>query len=249
MKVDRTIEAKIRLRYFSSAEELARAAAIELHGLLARHDGNSPFGIALSGGRIAKSFYSELVQSCGRSKVEFSEVHFFWADERCVPPLDPESNFSGAREYLFSPLQIASSQIHRILGELDPEEGTKQAEAELCRLMPLDADGQPVLDVVILGMGEDGHVASLFPSESAEYMEDSRVYRAVVATKPPPKRITLGYGTIRAAREVWVLSSGPGKKEIFEKFLGGAKELPISRVVLGRTETVLFEDIFFVNED
>jgi 6-phosphogluconolactonase len=92
-------------------------------------------------------------------------------------------------------------------------------------------------------MGEDGHVASLFPEEKAEMVRDDRVYRAVVATKPPPNRVTLGYQPILAAREVWVLASGIGKLSAFRGLLALDERLPIARVVAGRSQTVVFQDI------
>lgn len=235
---------KLQNRYLPTPEELARAAAAELAGLLFRRsDLAIPFGIALSGGRIAKPFYQEIVQAVGDRKGLFENVHFFWADERCVAPSDPESNLPVARECLFVPLEIPSENIHRIRGEDSPQWAVKEAEAELCRLMPLNSAGQPVLDLVILGMGEDGHVASLFPAEGAEWIDHPAVYRKVVATKPPPDRITLGYGPIIAAREVWVLASGSGKKQAFGGLIQMDPALPIVRVVAARTRTLVFQDI------
>lgn len=235
--------AKFKSRYLGSPSAIASAAAVELHGLLQRHVSGLPFGIALSGGRIAKSFYEEVVQSCRKAPVDFENVHFFWADERCVPPLDPESNYLTAQTFLFQPLEIPVSNIHRIFGEADPAYACAQAEAELCRIMPLDENGQPRLDLVILGMGEDGHVASLFPGEPEEMITDGKVYRSVIAVKPPPQRITLGYAPIFAARECWVLASGEGKKAAYERLEQGDASLPIARIVSGRSETLIFQDI------
>src|SRR5205809_939196 len=149
--------------------------------------------VALSGGRIAKTFYDAIVQIVRSESRHVDHIHFFFADERCVPPTDPESNFLTARQSLFDPLHIRTEQIHRIHGETDDTYAAQEAEAELCRIAPLASTGQPILDLVILGMGEDGHTASLFPGESDTLVDDSAVYRAVTAVKPPPRRITLGY--------------------------------------------------------
>lgn len=238
------MKSKLQLQYLPTPEDIAKAAATKLVGLLKRRsDLRQPFGIALSGGRIAEPFYDCIVKLVKESPTSFEDVHFFWADERCAPGNSPESNFSTAEHFLFAPLRIPSTNIHRILADRDLEYAVKEAEAELCRLMPLNSAGQPILDLVILGMGEDGHVASLFPEEGAEMVGDDRVYRHVVATKPPPNRITLGYPPILAAREVWVLASGIGKISAFHGLLAGDERLPIARVAENRRQIVVFQDI------
>ncbi|HEX7860024.1 MAG TPA: 6-phosphogluconolactonase [Verrucomicrobiae bacterium] len=238
------MKTKLQLQYLPTPEELAKAAATKLVGLLKRRsDLRQPFGIALSGGRIALPFYDCIVKLVQESPTSFDDVHFFWADERCVPGNSPESNFSIAHKHLFEPLRIPAENIHRILADRDISYAVQEAEAELCRVMPLNPAAQPILDVVILGMGEDGHVASLFPEESAEALNDDRVYRHVVATKPPPNRITIGYQPILAAREVWVLASGIGKISAFHGLLAGDERLPIARVGVNRKQTLVFQDI------
>jgi 6-phosphogluconolactonase len=238
------MKTKLQLHHLPTPEELARAAAIRLVGALKRRsDLRHPFGIALSGGRIAQPFYDCIVKLVKESPTSFDDVHFFWADERCVPGTSPESNYFIARQFLFEPLRIPQENIHRILADRDLEYAVQEAEAELCRVMPLTSAGQPVLDIVILGMGEDGHVASLFPEESAAMIQDDRVFRHVTATKPPPNRITLGYQPILAAREVWVLASGIGKTSAFHGLLAGDERLPIARVAALRKQTLVFQDI------
>ncbi len=101
-----------------------------------------------------------------------------------------------------------------------------------------------MLDLVFLGMGEDGHVASLFPSEPEVMMQDAAVYRAVFdSPKPPPQRLTLGYPVLAAAREVWVLASGAGKETALKASLGGNGKTPLGRVLSMREGTKLFTDI------
>src|SRR6185436_18362512 len=97
--------------------------------------------------------------------VSLANVHFFWADERCVPPNDPESNCAAAREHFFQPLAIAPHKVHRIQGELPPDHAAELATTEIKSIVSADTFGQPQLDLIFLGMGEDGHVASLFPAE------------------------------------------------------------------------------------
>jgi 6-phosphogluconolactonase len=238
------VKHKLQVRHLPTPEELARAAATEFLGLLMRRAaGAPPFGIALSGGRIATPFYKAIVEGAKRSRASFGDVHFFWADERCVPPDSPENSYALAREHLLVPLDIPAANIHRIRGEVPGSYGIDEAEAELCRVMPLSNTGQPILDLVILGMGEDGHVASLFPEEGPEWLKDGSVYRKVTATKPPPERITLGYQALFAAREVWVLASGLGKISAYRSLLAGDERLPVTRVAAARDQTVIFQDI------
>jgi 6-phosphogluconolactonase len=233
--------ANLQLRPLPTAEEIASTAARDLVGLLKRRgDLSIPFGIALSGGRIARTFYQAIV-AIGKPD-DFANVHFFWADERCVPTSDPENNYSIARASLFQPLRVPEENIHRIRGEVDPKYAVEEAEAEICRLMPLTESGQPILDLVILGMGEDGHIASLFPQEGPEMIKDPRVYRKVIATKPPPARITLGYQPILVAREVWVLASGSSKAQALDRLRRGDQTLPLARVVAHRPNTIVFHE-------
>lgn len=231
----------MELRSFENADALARSAAESfLKGLRAKHRAGT-FGVALSGGRIAPLFYKEIVRQT--SPGIFRDVHFFWADERCVPPTSGESNYRDALENLFAPLSIPTDQVHRIPGETEPPFAAAQAQAELCRLMPLNSAGQPVLDLVILGMGEDGHVASLFPEEDKAFVANEEVYRPVVATKPPPHRITIGYQTIFAARKIWLLASGSGKKEAFRKLIRQDISSPVGRIAQERRDLEVFQDI------
>jgi 6-phosphogluconolactonase len=234
----------LRLGTFSSAQSLAKEAADHFVEAIPTR---APFHVALSGGRIAEAFYEAVVSRVRDEHRHVDHIHFFFADERCVPPADPESNFMTARQSLFDPLHIRAEQIHRIHGETDDTFAAKEAEAELCRIAPMDPSGQPILDLVILGMGEDGHTASLFPGEPESLINDTAVYRAVTAVKPPPRRITLGYAPLKAARQLVVLASGKGKKSILRQVLKEISEaspnLPLARVLHGHKNAVIFTDV------
>src|SRR4029079_4748780 len=147
-----------------------------------------------SGGRITQKLLAAVVEQSRSRKISLSQVNFFWADERCVPPTDAQSNFKLVNEGLFVPLKISADKIHRLRGEDGPESGAKQAEAEIRKIVGANAHGQPVLDLIFLGLGEDGHVASLAPDEPESMMQDPAVFRGVHNfAKPPPERITIGY--------------------------------------------------------
>lgn len=229
---------------FANSSTLAQTAAARwLAELPALPDHSRPYCVALAGGRITQAFFSAVSGSPSSRRSSFGGMHFFWGDERCVPPADAESNFAEANEFLLRPLGVAESQVHRIRGEDAPESAAAEAEAELRRFAPLNAVGQPVFDMIFLGMGEDGHVASLFPGESEATMAAPAVYRPVIATKPPPQRITLSYAAIVAARQVWVLASGLGKEEALRRSLEPKGTTPLARVIRMREKTVIFTDI------
>jgi 6-phosphogluconolactonase len=228
---------------FPGDKDLARSAAARwLETLTAAQSQKAPFVVALSGGRIARVFFSAVADAAKGKAQLFRPVHFFWADERCVPPDHPESNYRVAQELLFGALGIPQSQIHRIRGEDSPETAARMAEQELLGVAP-NIGGVPVFDLIFLGMGEDGHVASLFPGERTSSAEKEPVYRSVRASKPPPERVTLSYSVIAAAREVWILASGAGKEDALRRSLEPDASTPLGRVIRSRMKTVILSDI------
>lgn len=229
------------LKHFASAAAVADQCAADCLALLAPPSARKC--IAISGGRIAKDFFTSVARVAQERGQSLAHVHFFWADERCVPPEHAESNYRSAAELLFAPLQLPPENLHRIRGEAETECAAREAEAELRRFATTSAAGQPVLDLVLLGMGEDGHIASLFPGESEDVMSSQAVYRSVTASKPPPRRITLGYATLAAAREVWVLASGAGKEAALRESLSLSGTTPLARVLRGRERTFIFTDL------
>ncbi|MDX1953564.1 MAG: 6-phosphogluconolactonase [Verrucomicrobiota bacterium] len=230
------------IRKAHSPQALAATVAEQFVGFLARNPGR-PLTVALSGGRITKLLFEQIVAIGKQKRASFDHVHFFWADERCVRPDDPESNYRIANDLLFKPLEIPSSQIHRIRGEIDPKMACQEIEGEICRIAPLTESGQPIIDLVFLGMGEDGHVASLFPNESEAVRDLPDVYREVIGPKPPPRRITLGYQALAAALNAWVLASGTGKETAFNASTIPNGQTPLARVLESRMETIIYSDI------
>jgi 6-phosphogluconolactonase len=236
---------------FATADELAQAVASAwLDEIAVANRAGKRHCVALSGGRIAQKFFTSVVEQARARKMGDgdtpslpSNVHFFWTDERCVPPDDAESNFAIARKFLFAPLKIADAQIHRIRGEDSPEAAAKAASIEISKIAPVNENGQPVLDLIFLGMGEDGHVASLFPGESDVLISDKATYRAVKnSPKPPQNRVTLNYAAIAAARQVWVLVSGTGKEAALRESLISKGRTPLARVTQFRTRAKIFSD-------
>ncbi|MGA3163300.1 MAG: 6-phosphogluconolactonase [Verrucomicrobiota bacterium] len=230
---------------FASAGELAQAAAgAWLDEIESANRAGKSHCVALSGGRIAQKFFTSTVKYAKARKISFGRVHFFWADERCVPPDDVESNFRLAKELLFAPLKISEAQVNHIHGGNSPEAAAKTASAEISKIVPLNAAGQPVLDLIFLGMGEDGHVASLFPNASVEIVNNAKPFLAVEnSPKPPFRRISMSYAIIAAAKQVWILASGADKEAALRESLEPDGHTPLARVIHLRPHTKIFTDI------
>jgi 6-phosphogluconolactonase len=230
---------------FPDEQDLAEAAAEQWLKQLETQSRRerSPYCVALAGGRITRRFFETVAQLAAAGSDRWRAVQFFWSDERCVSPDDPESNFGMARDLLLAPLRIPEDQIHRVRGEEPSALAASRAEAELRRIATVGPAGQPLLDLIFLGMGEDGHVASLFPGESEETMASKAVYRDVKAVKPPPHRITMGYATIAAARQTWVLASGSGKETALRESLRPGSHTPLARVLRLRSQTRILTTI------
>jgi len=232
------------LIFFATPEELARAAAgAWLDEIEAANRAGKTHCVALSGGRITQKFFTAVIEENQARKISFAKVHFFWADERCVPPTDPDSNFKLADELLLKPLDISAGNIHRLRGEDAPAAAVNEANSEIRRWMPPGAEGQPSLDLVLLGMGEDGHIASLFPQARATILGAATPFLVVEnSPKPPPTRISLSYQAIFAAKHVVVLVSGKGKEAAFHESLKPGGRTPLGRVIAARPVKI-FSDL------
>ena len=143
--------------------------------------------------------------------------------------------------------EAIGAKFRLLAGQLD-ERGLRvwaaaEAEAEICRIAQVNRSGQPMLDLIFLGMGEDGHVASLFPGVLEEAARSKSVYLPVVASKPPPQRITINFAALAAARQVWVLASGAGKESALRESLSTDGRTPLARVLATRAKTMIFADI------
>ncbi|HWD21023.1 MAG TPA: 6-phosphogluconolactonase [Verrucomicrobiae bacterium] len=228
-------------RFFHDDAELAHAVAREWLQLAAKS--GKLHTVALSGGRIAPAFFAAVAEESRRQKISLSHAHFFWVDERCVPADDAESNFRAADENLFQPLAVALDHIHRVRGESGAA-AVETANAELRRVAPAGPDGLPVLDLVLLGIGPDGHTASLMPNATPE-VENSREPYVYVdnSPKPPPRRITLTYAAICAAKNVWALVAGEGKEEALRQSLKTGARTPFGRILECRQDTKIFSSV------
>jgi 6-phosphogluconolactonase len=212
------------------ADEAARhVVALATEAISAR----GRFSVALSGGSTPRPLHARLA-SAHHDAVEGPRVLFFWRDARAVPPDHPDSNYRMARETLLEPLAIDASHVHRMRGE-DPD--PTNAADEYARMLAGTFPGPvPTFDLVLLGMGADGHTASLFPNTPALSVEDRTVV-ANLAPKPPVNRITLTFPVLLAARAVRVLVTGADKASTLEAVLHGPPDphrLPAQRLASAR---------------
>ncbi len=187
------------------------------------------FAVALSGGGTPKPVYTALGDPENRDKVDWSKVHLFWGDERPVPPSDSESNYGMVKKVLLDRISIPEDNIHRVQTGMDVRLAAFQYEEELRRYFTGDWPG---FDLVLLGMGEDGHTASLFP-HSAGLNEEHRWFIANYAPSRNTWRLTLTANAINSAHFVLVLIRGETKAEIVKTVLTGPRipqEYPIQMI-------------------
>lgn len=181
------------------------------------------FSVALSGGSTPKALYRLLTQPPYRDSIDWRRVHVFWSDERSVPPDAAESNYRMARETLLTHVPIPVDQIHRIQGEVDPEEAATRYEQALIEFFGLLPGEAPEFDLILLGIGADGHTASLFPATEA-LEEDDRLVVANPVDKLETVRITFTVPVLTEAANVMVLAAGADKAAAVQRALEGPYE-------------------------
>ena len=219
------------LAVLPSAAALADAAAGRF--ITAARDAIASHGqfiVALSGGSTPRDTYLLLGTEALVSRVMWSRVQVLWGDERCVPPDNIESNYRMARETLLDRVPIPAANVHRIHGEDDPATAAEVYEATLRALLRTPAGAR--IDLILLGLGEDGHTASLFPGNAAVH-ERTRWVMAARASAASVWRITLTPAVINAAAEILFLVSGGAKAGILRRVLEHprrAQELPAQAI-------------------
>ena len=225
---------------YASPEEVARAVAEEA---FVRPSQEGWVHIALSGGSTPRLLFSLLAEEPLRSAVRWDRIHLYWVDERCVPPTDPDSNYGMTKATLLDHVPIPEDQVHRIRGEADPEREAK----DYCWLVgsELPFDGEyPVFDIVLLGLGDDGHTSSIFPYEPQLLTEEAPY---AVATSPRgQRRIALTGPTILAARQLLFLVTGETKAPVLRAILSSspeAKGYPAAYIAEHRPDVALYTDV------
>jgi len=229
----------MEIRRFKNNEEMSGAAAwfiVEATRDFVNQQGF--FTLALSGGRTPKKLYEALAQPLFSERVPWKRVHLFWTDERCVSPDHAHSNFRLARDKFLSVVPVPEENIHRMPGEVvPPEEAAARYEKTLEEFFGCGPDQPfPGFDLALLGLGPDGHTASLFPESEALFEAKRRVVPAVPppGAEPDVGRLTLTIPTLNASKNVIFLVSGPGKEAVVERIFENppvaARGYPAARI-------------------
>jgi len=200
-----------QIRVFEDAEAISLAAAEQVVSMAKQAIAQrGVFHMALSGGSTPKRLYRHLASDAYIDQVDWRRIHIYFGDERSVPPADGDSNYRMACEAMLDHLPIPAEQVHRMAGEREDLAQSAREYGELLqRNLPAD-QGWPVFDLVLLGMGDDGHTASLFPGTTALNEQDAPVV-AVQVPQLDTWRITLSYPVINHARQVLLLVAGGSK--------------------------------------
>ena len=212
-----------KIEIFGSPEKLAKKSAEmiseKLSGIL--RDKNRA-SLVLSGGSTPKLLYKLLASEGYRAKIHWDKVLIFFGDERCVPPHDPLSNYKMAYEALLSKVPVPAENIFRMKGELAPLEAAKEYEENIKSSLGDD----PHFDIVLLGMGADGHTASLFPGTAA-LNENQKLVAANYVEKLNTYRLTLTYPAINASQNIMFLVAGKDKAETVKAVFGETSDPPL----------------------
>jgi 6-phosphogluconolactonase len=201
--------------------------------------------VVLTGGGIGTKVLAAIAAAPARDAVDWRHVDFWWGDERFEPAGDPERNETGARAALLDALRVDQARVHAVAGPDGPDGDDPDAAAAryAAELAAAAGDGVvPVFDVLMLGIGPEGHVASIFPDSPAAHATGS-VVAVRNSPKPPPTRISFTFSAIQAAREVWVLASGAEKADAVAEALSGVSQdkLPAAGA-RGRDRTLFLLD-------
>lgn len=204
--------------------------------------GKERVNIALSGGSTPGRLFRLWGENFGPA-INWENIHFFWVDERCVPPDDPESNYKMAHDLFLEPLGVPSCNVHRIKGEMPAEAEAGRYAEELEEELPTE-NGYPVFDMIMLGLGSDGHTASIFPDQMQLLDTDDT---CAVAEHPASgqQRVTLTGRVLNNAREVVFLATGKGKRERVREILNKehiAGQYPASHIHPNNGKVVWFLD-------
>lgn len=220
-------------RILADMESLCLQAARDLVHLIRQGvDARDEFHLFLAGGSTPKSLYKLLATEPYSSSIPWGKVHLYFGDERNVAPDHPDSNFNMVNTALLGKVNIDPTHIHRIRGELDATEAASTYDTLLKNILPKDSDERLQPDLVLLGLGGDGHVASLFPG-SAILDEADASCAATPVEKLKTWRISITYPLINNARDVWLFVAGDSKRAIVDRIFNhpsSSEPLPVERI-------------------
>lgn len=219
---------RTRIDVAKDLEDLAHRAARWIAEIAAASQGR--FAISLSGGSTPRRLYQLLAEPPFSQTMPWDRIHWFWGDERFVPPDHPDSNYRMAREALLSRAPIPIANIHAVETGGDPAAAARAYEKTLKSYYGAEAldPARPLFDIELLGLGPDGHTASLFPA--TKVLEERQRWVAEVVGAKPEVRITLTYPALESSRHTAFLVAGADKREPLSRVLAGDRELPSGRV-------------------
>ncbi len=213
-----SMKENIQIIKVADAAALAQAAADYFENAAKKNIAEKGrFTVSLSGGSTPKAMFALLAAEPFVNRIDWSNIYFFWGDERCVPPDHPDSNFRMTSEALLSKVGVPAENVFRMHGEIEPAKAAQQYSETLQEFF----QGKPIFDLVFLGMGADGHTASLFPGTSALQVGGDKIAVENYVEKLKATRLTLSPGTINAATEVVFLVAGADKASALRSVLNG----------------------------
>ena len=229
------------VRIYSDTEKVIKAIAQEFIAIT-KNSQQPRFDVALSGGKTPRLLFKKLAET-SNTEVNWNRIHFWWGDERCVPPESDESNFKLAFDHFFSKISIPAENIHRINGENNPEKEAERYSHEIKQNLNFRGEW-PVFDLIILGLGDDGHTASIFPDQ-LELVDEPRICVHTVHPLSGRGRITLTGKVLNNASRIFFLVTGESKSMRISEIMNNneaAKLLPAYYILPANGSLIWFLD-------
>jgi 6-phosphogluconolactonase len=236
---------KVHIEVCRDLRDLSQTVAVEFIRLAKQSVAAAgQFAVALAGGSTPKGLYSLLTAAQFRDAIPWSQIHLLWGDERCVPPDDPQSNYRMVHETLLSKVPIPAQNIFRMLGEKNPHVAASAYEETIRQFFHLSNGEMPSFDLILLGLGKDGHTASLFPGSEA-LRETRRLVTAPYVEELKTHRLTLTLPVLNHGANIFFLVAGKDKAAALSDVLQGKcnpKRLPAQWIIPQRGRLVWFVD-------
>jgi 6-phosphogluconolactonase len=214
-------------RIIHSKDFAQQGAEIILDQAVETLESRGLFRLGLTGGRSPRAIHEAMVAQA--KDLPWTKLQITFGDERCVPPDDADSNYRIAKESLIDPTGLPEGNVFRMRGEIDPAAAAQEYEAKLAAVAARLGEARYTHDLLLLGLGEDGHIASLFPN-AASLEEKERNVLPVIGPKPPPQRLTMTLPLINSSRHIMFLVPDPAKRAVVEAIIDGDASYPAARV-------------------
>lgn len=229
----------MKIIYQATAEAVAKTLAEDL---FVQELGKAPLHLAVSGGSTPRALFELLVSPEFIHRIRWEHLHLYWVDERCVPPTDEQSNYGMTEQAMLRTAPIPAHQVHRIQGEAEPQGEAERYTQLVCSQLPTTAEGLPIFDAIILGIGDDGHTSSIFPHQM-ELLSEGQPYEVAEHPTSGQKRICLTGQTILQAKRLLFHAVGAGKATILGQIQQGAEgseAYPSTYIAQHRPDTLLY---------